>query len=84
MIPLGAGRECERDTPRREGKLAALAFPSLLRFPPSRSLLPDPFSPEIEAQSSACRIREIIRSFKPQFIRTANIKQRKPDERLTP
>ena len=46
MIPLGAGRECERDTPRREGKLASLAFPSLLRVSLSRSPFPDPLTPK--------------------------------------
>ena len=45
LILLGAGRECERDTPRRERKLASLAFPSLLRVSLSRSPFRDPLSP---------------------------------------
>ena len=45
---MGAVRECERDTPRREGKLAALAFPSLLRVSLSRSPFPDPLTPKCE------------------------------------
>ena len=37
LFLLGAGRECERDTPRKEGKLASSHSPLSLGFP-SRAL----------------------------------------------
>ncbi len=75
LFLLGAGRECEGKNQKEREVFARLRSPLSFRFSPSRSLFPYPLLSESGALCSACRIREMIRSFKPQFIRATHAKQ---------